>query len=248
MSEAIRHGQTPAEAREELLRRYADGGAPSKGWKLRFQLKRLAWVSVVTATRVIKRVLDVFGSIALAIALTPFFLLVIALIRFDSPGPIFFAQQRVGRHGRQFKMFKFRSMYIDAEERKSALMAENEMQGGVIFKMKDDPRITPVGKYIRRGSIDELPQLWNVFKGEMSLVGPRPPLPTEVAEYSLEDRRRLEVVPGITCIWQVSGRSEIPFDQQVELDVAYIESQSFWLDVKLLLRTVPAVLLGKGAY
>ncbi len=248
MSQTLSPDPHSPEAREELLRRYAEGGAPSKGWRLRFQLKRLAWVSVVTATRVVKRVLDIFGSIALAIALSPFFVLVIALIRLDSPGAIFFAQQRVGRHGRQFKMFKFRSMYIDAEERKAALMAENEMQGGVIFKMKDDPRITRVGKYIRRGSIDELPQLWNVFKGEMSLVGPRPPLPAEVADYSLEDRRRLEVIPGITCIWQVSGRSEIPFDQQVELDVAYIESQSVWLDLKLLLRTVPAVLLGKGAY
>lgn len=248
MSETLTPGSNSPEAREELLRRFAEGGAPSKGWKLRFQIKRLAWVTVVTATRVVKRIVDIIGSVALAIVLMPFFLLVMALIRLDSPGPIFFAQQRVGRHGRLFKMYKFRSMYIDAEERKAALMIDNEMEGGVIFKMKDDPRITRVGKYIRRGSIDELPQLWNVFKGEMSLVGPRPPLPAEVAEYSLEDRRRLEVVPGITCIWQVSGRSEIPFDQQVELDVAYIESQSLWLDVKLLLRTVPAVLLGKGAY
>ncbi len=236
------------EAREELLRRFSDGGAPSRGWRLRFQLKRLAWVTVVATTRLVKRILDVVGSIVLAILLAPFFLLVIGLIRIDSPGPIFFAQQRVGRHGRPFRMFKFRSMYVDAEERKAALVERNEMEGGVLFKMKDDPRITRVGKYIRRGSIDELPQLWNVLKGEMSLVGPRPPLPAEVAEYSLEDRRRLEVVPGITCIWQVSGRSEIPFDRQVELDVAYIESQSLWLDVKLLLRTVPAVLLGKGAY
>jgi len=139
-------------------------------------------------------------------------------------------------------------MYIDAEARKAALMAQNEMAGGVLFKMKDDPRITRVGKYIRRGSIDELPQLWNVLKGDMSLVGPRPPVPSEVALYTLADRRRLDAIPGITCIWQVSGRSEIPFKQQVELDVAYIESQSFWLDLKLLLKTIPAVLLGRGAY
>ena len=237
-----------AEAREELLRRFADGGAPSRGWRLRFQLKRLAWVAVVTTTRILKRILDIVGSTALAILLSPFFLLVIALIRIDSPGPIFFAQQRVGRHGRPFDMFKFRSMSADAEAHKTALTSKNEMEGGVTFKMKDDPRITRVGRYIRRGSIDELPQLWNVLKGEMSLVGPRPPLPAEVAEYTLEDRRRLEVVPGITCIWQVSGRSEIPFNRQVELDVAYIESQSLWLDLKLLLRTIPAVLLGRGAY
>ena len=127
-------------------------------------------------------------------------------------------------------------------------MAQNEMAGGVIFKMKDDPPVTKVGRIIRKTSIDELPQLWNVLKGDMSLVGPRPPVPLEVDEYSLSDRRRLEVIPGITCIWQVSGRSDIPFDQQVELDVQYIQSQSFWTDIKILLKTVPALLFGTGAY
>jgi lipopolysaccharide/colanic/teichoic acid biosynthesis glycosyltransferase len=145
-------------------------------------------------------------------------------------------------------MWKFRSMYTDAEERKKELMARNEMAGGVLFKMKDDPRVTRVGRVIRKTSIDELPQLWNVLKGDMSLVGPRPPVPQEVDEYSLSDRRRLEVIPGITCIWQVSGRSDIPFDQQVELDVQYIQSQSFWTDIKILLKTVPALLFGTGAY
>ena len=145
-------------------------------------------------------------------------------------------------------MFKFRSMYVDAEERKKALMAQNESSGGVIFKMKKDPRITRIGRFIRKASIDELPQLWNVIRGDMSLVGPRPPVPSEVAEYSISDRRRLEVIPGITCIWQVSGRSDIPFEQQVELDAEYIESQTFWGDVKLLFKTIPAVLLGRGAY
>jgi lipopolysaccharide/colanic/teichoic acid biosynthesis glycosyltransferase len=163
-------------------------------------------------------------------------------------GPILFKQTRVGRWGRLFTMWKFRSMYIDAEARKAELMAQNEMAGGVIFKMKDDPRVTKVGKFIRKTSIDELPQLWNVMTGEMSLVGPRPPVPPEVDQYSLSDRRRLEVIPGITCIWQVSGRSEIPFDQQVELDVQYIESQSFWTDIKILLKTVPALLFGTGAW
>ena len=139
-------------------------------------------------------------------------------------------------------------MYQDAEARKAALMAQNEMQGGVIFKMKDDPRITRIGKFIRRASIDELPQLWNVLNGDMSLVGPRPPVPSEVAEYSLSDRRRLHVKPGITCIWQVSGRSTIPFDQQVELDVDYMHTQSVWTDIKLLLKTLPAVFKGTGAY
>jgi lipopolysaccharide/colanic/teichoic acid biosynthesis glycosyltransferase len=145
-------------------------------------------------------------------------------------------------------MYKFRSMYIDAEARKAALAKNNEMDGGVIFKMKHDPRITRVGRYIRRASIDELPQLWNVLKGDMSLVGPRPPVPSEVSQYTLSDRRRLEAKPGITCVWQVSGRSDIPFEQQVELDFAYIESQSLWMDIKLLLKTIPAVLLGRGAY
>ena len=145
-------------------------------------------------------------------------------------------------------MWKFRSMYIDAEARKAALLAANESSGGVIFKMKRDPRITKVGRFIRKASIDELPQLWNVLIGDMSLVGPRPALPSEVDQYSLADRRRLEVIPGITCIWQVSGRSDIPFPEQVKLDVQYIESSSFWQDILILLKTVPAVILGRGAY
>jgi lipopolysaccharide/colanic/teichoic acid biosynthesis glycosyltransferase len=145
-------------------------------------------------------------------------------------------------------MYKFRSMYTDAEARKAELLAENEMSGGVTFKMQRDPRITRIGRFIRKASIDELPQLWNVIKGDMSLVGPRPPVPAEVDEYSLSDRRRLEVTPGITCIWQVSGRSDIPFPEQVELDVRYIESQSLLTDLKLLWQTVPAVLFGRGAY
>jgi lipopolysaccharide/colanic/teichoic acid biosynthesis glycosyltransferase len=127
-------------------------------------------------------------------------------------------------------------------------MAANEMTGGVIFKMKNDPRIIPIGRFIRKASIDELPQLWNVLKGDMSLVGPRPALPSEVNQYSLQDRQRLEVIPGITCIWQVSGRSNIPFPQQVQLDTEYIQSQSLLLDIKLLLKTIPAVLLSRGAY
>ena len=248
MSQTLDANSSARARRDEILRRYEQGGTPARGWRIRFHVKRLAWVLVVTATHAVKRVLDVVGAAVLALVLSPLLALVMLAIRLDSPGPVFFAQERVGRHGRRFRIFKFRSMYVDAEERKAALLAQNEMEGGVVFKMKDDPRITGVGRFIRRGSIDELPQLWNVLKGDMSLVGPRPPLPSEVADYTLEDRRRLEVVPGITCIWQVSGRSEIPFHQQVELDVAYIESQSLWLDLSLLLRTIPAVLLGKGAY
>jgi lipopolysaccharide/colanic/teichoic acid biosynthesis glycosyltransferase len=154
----------------------------------------------------------------------------------------------VGKFGRHFKMLKFRSMCVNAEARMAEVLAANQHQTGVTFKIKDDPRITKIGKWIRKLSLDELPQLFNVFNGEMSLVGPRPPLPREVALYSQADRRRLNVTPGITCFWQVGGRAEIDFPQQVELDVQYIERQSFWLDVTLLLKTVPAVVFSKGAY
>ena len=144
-------------------------------------------------------------------------------------------------------MYKFRTMHTDAEMLRAELEAYNQMTGPV-FKIENDPRITPFGRWLRKTSIDELPQLWCVLKGEMSLVGPRPPVPREVALYTLRDRRRLDVKPGLTCIWQVSGRGDIPFHQQVELDVQYIESQSLWLDILLLLKTAPAILFGKGAY
>jgi len=216
--------------------------------RLRFVVMRTAWFTVLGGTRVLKRLLDVAGSAVLLVLLAPLFAVVMLAIRIESPGQIFFAQTRVGRRGRLFTMFKLRSMFVDADARKAEMTEQNEMDGGVTFKMKHDPRVTRVGRLIRKLSIDELPQLWNVLRGDMSLVGPRPPVPSEVAEYSLLDRRRLEVVPGITCIWKVSGRSDIPFDQQVELDHEYIQSQTFLGDVKLLLRTIPAVLLGRGAY
>ena len=246
--------QSPAPAtpsrdeQEQLIRRF--GNIAGLAWRhnLRFHTKQLIFMTVVRGAYLLKRLIDVAGSAVLLVMLAPVFAGVALAIRLDSPGPIFFRQIRVGRWGTLFPMWKFRSMYIDAEERKLALLKENEMAGGVLFKMKADPRITRVGKFIRKASIDELPQLWNVFCGDMSLVGPRPPLPAEVNQYSLNDRRRLDVVPGITCIWQVSGRSDIPFDQQVQLDVEYIESHSIWLDIKLLLMTVPAVILGRGAY
>ncbi len=234
--------------REILLERYGRLDQSTFKRRLRFYLKRAGWVGVVKGSYLVKRVLDVAASAILLVLLMPVFLSVALAIRLEDPGPILFKQKRVGRWGALFTMWKFRSMYTDAEERKKELMAQNEMEGGVIFKMKDDPRVTKVGRIIRKTSIDELPQLWNVLKGDMSLVGPRPPVPQEVDEYSLADRRRLEVIPGITCIWQVSGRSDIPFDQQVELDVQYIQSQSFWTDIKILLKTVPALLFGVGAY
>jgi exopolysaccharide biosynthesis polyprenyl glycosylphosphotransferase len=195
----------------------------------------------------IKRGLDAVFSAIFLICLSPIFLLTGLAIKIEDPGPVFFAQVRVGKWGKLFKMYKFRSMVVNADKLKSELLDHNET-GGVIFKMKEDPRITRVGKFIRKYSIDELPQFINVLKGNMSLVGPRPPVPAEVSEYTMPDRKRLEVKPGITCIWQVSGRSEIDFDGQVKLDVQYIRNQSFISDVKLLIKTIFDVLLGKGAY
>ena len=195
-----------------------------------------------------KRALDVAGAAVGLVLLTPLLLIVAILIRIESPGPVFFAQTRIGRRGNPFRCWKFRSMTIDAEQRQAELMACNEMSGGTTFKMKHDPRITRIGRFIRKASIDELPQLWNVLIGEMSLVGPRPPLPAEVARYSAVDRQRLSVKPGITCTWQVTGRSDIPFREQVALDLRYIRERSLLLDIRLLLMTVPAVLLARGAY
>ena len=244
--------QTPdpphPDEREALLQRF--GNISGLAWRhnLRFHVKQLAWLGVIRGAHLLKRLIDMAGSTVLIIALSPVLAGVALAIRLDSPGPILFRQIRVGRWGALFPMWKFRSMYIDAEARKAALLADNESGGGVIFKMKRDPRITKVGRFIRKASIDELPQLWNVLVGDMSLVGPRPALPSEVNQYSLADRRRLEVIPGITCIWQVSGRSDIPFPEQVKLDVQYIESSSFGNDILILLKTVPAVLLGRGAY
>jgi exopolysaccharide biosynthesis polyprenyl glycosylphosphotransferase len=197
---------------------------------------------------IVKRAFDMTVASIVMVLLSPLFLLVVLVIRLDSPGPILFSQDRIGKNGRTFKMWKFRSMYIDAEQRKAELMKHNQMQGGVLFKMKDDPRVTRVGKFIRKFSIDELPQFQNVFLGDMSLVGPRPPVPSEVAQYMPYQRQRLEATPGITCIWQVSGRSEISFAQQVEMDVEYISTRSFWKDIALLFKTVPAVLSARGAY
>jgi exopolysaccharide biosynthesis polyprenyl glycosylphosphotransferase len=234
--------------REILLNRYDHIGTTSFIYQLRFYSKRLTWNLVIRSAYLLKRLLDIVASGIIILLLSPLFLTIAALIYIESPGPVLFKQTRVGRWGTLFTMWKFRSMYMDAEERKKQLMQENEMSGGVLFKMKRDPRITKIGRFIRKASIDELPQLWNVFKGDMSLVGPRPPVPAEVDQYSLADRRRLEVIPGITCVWQVSGRSDIPFPEQVELDVEYIESQSLWKDIKILFQTIPAVLMGKGAY
>ena len=194
-----------------------------------------------------KRLMDFAASGILLILLAPVFLLTALAIKLESSGSVFYSQIRVGRNGRQFRIHKFRSMCDGAEAKQSELLAFNEMSGPV-FKMKTDPRVTKVGKILRKTSLDELPQLWNVFKGDMSLVGPRPPLPAEVAQYELAHRKRLVVQPGITCFWQVSGRNEVTdFEEWVKLDSNYVDKQSILTDIKILARTVPAVLLRKGA-
>ena len=194
----------------------------------------------------IKRLIDVVGASVLLVLSFPLFVLVSALIKATSKGPVFFKQRRVGFNGRLFTFMKFRTMVENAEELKKDLMALNEM-GGPVFKIKNDPRTTKFGRFLRRTSIDELPQLINVLKGDMSFVGPRPPLPNEVSQYKTTDRRRLSIRPGITCIWQVSGRTAIPFEKWMELDRQYIDQWSLWLDFKILAKTIPAVLRGSGA-
>lgn len=196
---------------------------------------------------VIKRLCDIVIGFAALVVLSPVMLAVFALIKMTGPGRAVFVQRRSGLNGRVFDFYKFRSMYQDADQRKAELERTNEMDGPV-FKMKNDPRITPVGRFIRRTSIDELPQLWNVIKGDMSIVGPRPPVPAEVERYERWQRRRLSMKPGITCIWQISGRNTIRFNDWIKLDLEYIDNWSLWLDVKILLKTIPAVLSGKGAY
>ena len=194
-----------------------------------------------------KRLIDVAGA-ALGLAIVgPLIMLPVAVVlKLSSPGPILFRQKRSGLRGRPFTMYKFRSMVTNAEMLQAELEIYNEMSGPV-FKMKDDPRITPIGRFLRRTSLDELPQLWNVLVGDMSLVGPRPPIPSEVQHYDPWHRRRLSMKPGLTCIWQISGRNKIGFDQWMKLDLQYIDNWSLWLDIKILARTVPVVLTGLGA-
>jgi lipopolysaccharide/colanic/teichoic acid biosynthesis glycosyltransferase len=211
-------------------------------------LARWLYLWRVSAKMLSIRSFDLFVAAMALLILAPLLLIVVCCIVIDSPGAIFYSQKRVGINGRIFDFWKFRSMVVNAEQQKDALISDRGAADSVRFKMKQDPRITRVGRFIRKYSIDELPQLWNVLKGDMSLVGPRPPVPKEVNIYSSSDRRRMRIIPGITCIWQVSGRSEIPFEEQVKLDEDYILSASFWTNVKLLLRTIPAVLFGKGAY
>ena len=196
---------------------------------------------------VLRRALDVAVSAAALVLLLPLLLVIALLIRLDSPGPILFVQTRVGKHGHPFPVFKFRSMFTNAEERLHTVLAANERTGPV-FKMRQDPRITRIGRGLRRCSVDEVPQLLNVLRGEMSLVGPRPALPREVALYTKEQRVRLSVLPGLTGLWQVSGRATLSFEASGALDREYVRRQSVWLNLMILARTIPAVLTGHGAY
>ena len=194
-----------------------------------------------------KRAIDIVAAAGALVLLAPLLGGVALAIKITSPGPVFFRQQRVGHHGRLFQMLKFRSMRQDADKLKEQLLAQNEATGPA-FKMRHDPRITTVGRFIRKYSIDELPQLWHVLVGTMTLVGPRPVVPEEAADYLDWHRRRFEVKPGLTCIWQVQGRSDVTFDEWMRMDLEYVETRSMWLDLKLLVLTIPAVLTGRGAY
>ena len=195
-----------------------------------------------------KRIIDFILSLLGIIALLPFFLIIAIIIKVeDRKGPILFKQIRMGKNGKEFYIYKFRSMVTNAEELKVKLFDQNEATGPV-FKMKQDPRVTKFGRFIRKTSLDELPQLLNVLKGDMSLVGPRPPLPEEVAQYSGYELQRLGVTPGLTCYWQVSGRSNISFERWVELDLKYIEERNFFIDIKLIFKTVFVLFGSKDAY
>lgn len=234
---------------ELLYRKYARDGVRIASWRqsIRFWFKKNMWIFVTKGSLKLKRLIDIVGSIIGLVALSPVFAALYVAVRIEDGGPVFFTQERIGKFGKPFWMYKFRSMIRNAEGMRDDLEDLNET-GGIIFKIKKDPRITGVGHFMRRFSLDELPQLYNVLKGDMSLVGPRPHPIKDVSRYSLDQRRRFDITPGITCFWQVSGRSEIGFEKQVDLDMQYIQSQSLWLDIILLLKTIPAVIFGRGAY
>lgn len=234
---------------ESLLRRLETAHRPWGRWWLGLHLvvQRLRAEWLAHGDDLLKRAFDIAVSLLLLVLISPTLAVIGLAVWIEDGGAMFFAQTRVGRYGKHFKMYKIRSMCPDADQRLKEVLEKNQLREGVTFKLKDDPRMTRVGKWLRKYSFDELPQLYNVLRGDMSLVGPRPPVPREVAMYRPADRRRLAAKPGITCIWQISGRSEIDFSGQVGLDVGYIESQSFWSDLKILAKTVPAVLSGKGA-
>jgi len=249
---------TDEEIKTRLMDRFLMAQTPWGRFRLKcyIQWKRLSWLAVVNGSLLLKRFLDIVVSATALVLLAPVFGLVALLVKQDG-GPVFFRQTRIGLRGREFKILKFRSMVVDAEAKLKLLLAHNVKAAGVTFDMKNDPRITRVGGVIRKTSLDELPQFLNVLRGEMSLVGPRPHVPREVALYTQTDRRRLMVKPGITCLcqvgertgrfWEIGSRAMIDFPEQVNLDVRYIESQSFWRDLWILAKTIPAIVFGRGA-
>lgn len=209
--------------------------------------KKVFWWLIIGGAKFIKRAVDIIVSLSMLIILSPIFLLVGLTIKLYDGGPMLYITNRVGLWGKEFSFPKFRTMVIDADRQIDELKEKADFPDSITFKMKEDPRVTAVGRLLRHFTLDEIPQFWCVLKGDMSLVGPRPPLPSEVALYNLKQRGRLDAKPGLTCIWQVGGRSKIPFDRQVRMDKEYIESQSVLLDLKLLIKTIPAVLFGRGA-
>lgn len=238
------------QARQELFRTMEVPMtlAEMKRLKVRQRFRLVIWEFSLGSLLFIRRLMDIVLSISAIIFSFPIFVLTALAIVIEDGWPVIYVQKRVGLNGRVFSFYKFRSMYRNADQIKDQLLEENESDGGVIFKMKKDPRVTNVGRFIRKYSIDEFPQFFNVLIGDLSFVGPRPPVPREVAEYTLEDRKRLHVKPGLTCLWQIKGRSDIPFNEQVSLDLEYIHSQSLLKDIVIIIKTVPAVLLGRGAY
>jgi lipopolysaccharide/colanic/teichoic acid biosynthesis glycosyltransferase len=226
---------------------YARQGLQLAWENRRSRLILLAWLVYIQIQNNAKRAFDLAIALGGLPIVLPIMLFTAIVIKLESPGPVIFRQERVGKWGRRFICYKFRSMYIDAEARKAELMDQNEADE-VVFKIKHDPRVTRVGRVIRKLSIDELPQVFNIIKGEMSIVGPRPPVPVELEYYEYDTFRRLDTIPGLTGLQQVSGRSDLSFKRWVELDVEYIRHQSMKKDIEILLKTIPAVISGKGAY
>jgi len=240
---------TGAERERVLERLYLKYAHSSSLWqRFLYWRKKYFWIAVVKGSKFVKRLVDAVGAFFLLLLFSPLMLLITLMVKLYDGGPVLYVSKRVGLWGAEFRFPKFRSMRIGAHRERGLLKEQSDFVGEPIFKMKKDPRITPFGRILRKTSMDELPQLWCVLKGEMSLVGPRPHLVEEVQLYTLHERRRLDVKPGLTGVWQVSGRSQLPFKEQVRLDMEYIESQSLWGDIKILLKTIPAVLFGRGAY
>lgn len=238
-----------AQEPQRMWRRYVMGNPEFLTRALIFALRYSPDTNKSRVHASLKRLLDITAASVALVLTSPIFLITALAIRLEGPGPIIFHQERVGLNGKVFTLLKFRSMSADAEVKRAAIVGDNHHgSDGVTFKMSADPRVTRVGKLIRKYSIDELPQLWNVLNGEMSLVGPRPALPQEVARYTPFQRRRLEAKPGITCTWQISGRADIPFERQAQMDIDYIRNRSIWEDIRIILATPFAVLAAKGAY